>query len=215
MMKWIKILIWAAVTGAALAVVAVFAAGYTVQRKTDGKVYASLEEIPANRVGLLLGTSRTVRSGRPNAYFYNRIDAATALYRAGKVEYLVISGDNSRKDYNEPQDMKNALVERGVPAERIYLDYAGFRTYDSVVRMEKIFGQSRFTVISQEFHNRRAIYTAQTLGLGAIGYNAEDVNANYGFRTQLREKLARVKMFLDLWTGKNPKFLGDPIEIGG
>ena len=207
-------MLWAAVAGTVMAVAAVFAAGYAVQRATDGRVYTSSDEIPANRVGLLLGTSRTVRSGRPNAYFYNRVDAAVALYRAGKVECLVISGDNGRKEYNEPQDMKDALVERGVPAEAIYLDYAGFRTYDSVVRMEKIFGQGRFSVISQEFHNRRAIYTARALGLDAVGYNAADVYAYNGMRTKFREKLARVKLFLDLWTGKNPKFLGEPVEIG-
>ena len=160
------------------------------------------------------GTSRTVRSGRPNAYFYNRVDAAAALYHAGKVEYLVISGDNGRKGYNEPQDMKEALVGRGVPAGAIYLDYAGFRTYDSVVRMEKIFGQESFTVISQEFHNRRAVYIAQALGLDAVGYNAADVAAYAGMKTRLREKLARVRMFMDLWTGKTPKFLGEPVEIG-
>ena len=190
------------------------AAGYAVQRATDGRVYASPGEVPANRAGLLLGTSRTVRSGRPNAYFYNRVDAAAALYHAGKVEYLVISGDNGRKGYNEPQDMKEALVGRGVPAEAIYLDYAGFRTYDSVVRMEKIFGQESFTVISQEFHNRRAVYIAQALGLDAVGYNAADVAAYAGMKTRLREKLARVRMFMDLWTGKTPKFLGEPVEIG-
>ena len=201
-------------TIAVLATVAVSAAGYAVQRATDGRVYASPGEVPANRAGLLLGTSRTVRSGRPNAYFYNRVDAAAALYHAGKVEYLVISGDNGRKGYNEPQDMKEALVGRGVPAEAIYLDYAGFRTYDSVVRMEKVFGQESFTVISQEFHNRRAVYIAQALGLDAVGYNAADVAAYGGMKTRLREKLARVRMFMDLWTGKNPKFLGEPVEIG-
>lgn len=130
------------------------------------------------------------------------------------MEYLVISGDNGRKGYNEPQDMKEALVGRGVPAGAIYLDYAGFRTYDSVVRMEKIFGQESFTVISQEFHNRRAVYIAQALGLDAVGYNAADVAAYAGMKTRLREKLARVRMFMDLWTGKTPKFLGEPVEIG-
>ena len=111
MKKWLKTMAWAA-AGAVLATVAVSAAGYAVQRSTDGRVYASPGEVPANRAGLLLGTSRTVRSGRPNAYFYNRVDAAAALYHAGKVEYLVISGDNGRKGYNEPQDMKEALVGR-------------------------------------------------------------------------------------------------------
>lgn len=214
MRRWLKIAAWTALAATVLAVAAVFAAGYAVQRATDGRVYALAGEVPENRVGLLLGTSRTVRSGRPNPYFYNRVDAAAALYRAGKVAYLVVSGDNGSKGYNEPQDMKEALVERGVPGEAIYLDYAGFRTFDSVVRMEKIFGQSRFTVISQEFHNRRAIYIARALGLDAVGYNAADVAAYEGVKTNFREKLARVKMFMDLWTGKNPKFLGEPVEIG-
>lgn len=105
--------------------------------------------------------------------------------------------------------MKNELVKRGVAEDKIYLDYAGFRTLDSVVRMEKIFGQHRFTVISQDFHNRRAIYIAQAKGLQAIGYNAQDVDAYSGFKTQLREKFARVKLFMDLYTNKSPKFLGD------
>ena len=109
--------------------------------------------------------------------------------------------------------MKNELVKRGVAEDKIYLDYAGFRTLDSVVRMEKIFGQHRFTVKSQDFHNRRAIYIAQAKGLQAIGYNAQDVDAYSGFKTQLREKFARVKLFMDLYTNKSPKFLGDPVII--
>lgn len=126
---------------------------------------------------------------------------------------VVISGDNSRKGYNEPEDMKSELMLRGIPEDKIYLDYAGFRTLDSVVRMEKIFGQKSFTIISQKFHNQRAIYIAHAKGLQVVGYNAEDVNAYSGFKTQLREKFARVKLFLDLWTGKNPKFLGEPVII--
>lgn len=214
MKKWIKIAVWVLLAGVALTVAGIVGAGYAVQHATDHLVYDSVEATPGNRVGLLLGTSRIVRSGSPNAYFYNRIDAAASLYHAGKVEYLVVSGDNGHKNYNEPQDMKDALVERGVPAEVIYLDFAGFRTYDSVIRMEKIFGQRRFTVISQEFHNRRAIYIADALGLDAVGYNAAEVSAYNGLRTRIREKLARVKLFLDLWTGTKPRFLGDPVHIG-
>lgn len=126
---------------------------------------------------------------------------------------VVISGDNSREGYNEPEDMKSELMLRGIPEDKIYLDYAGFRTLDSVVRMEKIFGQKSFTIISQKFHNQRAIYIAYAKELQVVGYNAEDVNAYSGFKTQLREKFARVKLFLDLWTGKNPKFLGEPVII--
>ncbi len=135
------------------------------------------------------------------------------LYHAGKIQNIVISGDNSQKDYNEPQDMMDALVAAGIPANRIYLDFAGFRTFDSVFRMNVIFGQSSFTIISQEFHNLRAIYIARALGLNASGYNAKDVDAYNGFKTQVREKFARVKVLLDIWVGKQPKFLGQKIVI--
>ena len=122
----------------------------------------------------------------------------------------MISGDNSRTDYNEPQDMKNELVRLGTPAERIYLDYAGFRTYDSVIRLSAIFGQEHFTVISQEFHNQRAVYIAKTLGLDVVGFNAAPVD---GINIRIREKFARVKVFLDFLIDKKPKFLGERISI--
>jgi SanA protein len=135
------------------------------------------------------------------------------LYEAGKIEYLVISGDNSREEYNEPQDMKDKLVKRGFPEEKIYLDYAGFRTYDSMIRMKEIFGQTSFTIISQEFHVERAVFIARHFDIDAIGYNAKDVESYGGFRTKLREKFARVKVFIDFLFRKKPKFLGDPVEI--
>ncbi|HNX59593.1 MAG TPA: ElyC/SanA/YdcF family protein, partial [Spirochaetota bacterium] len=108
---------------------------------------------------------------------------------------------------------KDELLSAGIPESRIFLDYAGFRTYDSIYRMDKIFGQKSFTVISQRFHNQRAVYIARSLGLRASGFNAADVDAYYGFRTNVREKFARVKVFIDFATGKKPKFLGEPIEI--
>jgi len=172
-----------------------------------------LNRIPKNKVGLLLGTSKYLRNGEENEYFKNRIHATIELYNAGKIDDIVISGDNSKSNYNEPLDMKNELIKYGIPEGKIYLDYAGFRTYDSMVRMNKVFGQCRFTVISQEFHNRRAIYIAKRINLNVIGYNAKDVTAYKGFKTKLREKFARVKVFLDLAVNKNPKFLGDPITI--
>lgn len=143
----------------------------------------------------------------------NKGNRAADLFKAGKIDVIVISGDNSRKNYNEPMDMKEELMKQGIPEDRIYLDYAGFRTYDSVVRLEKIFGQKQFTVISQNFHNRRAIYIARHCNLEAIGYNAEDVNQYSGFKTMLREKFARVKVFVDFLIGTEPKFLGERVEI--
>ena len=154
-----------------------------------------------------------MKSGLPNQYFLNRIGAAIALFESGKIDVIVISGDNSTEGYNEPEDMKTELLKRGIPENKIHLDYAGFRTLDSVIRMGQIFGQTRFTVISQDFHNRRAIYIAHAKGFEAVGYNAKDVDAYSGFKTQVREKLARVKVFLDLFTNKDPKFLREKVVI--
>ncbi len=208
-----KKITWIFLSLAILIAASIFIANYKIEKSTDNSVYKNVNEIPYNRVGLLPGTSKYLKSGRPNQYFFNRIKAAIELYNAKKIDYIVVSGDNSNKDYNEPIDMKEELIKGGIPEDKIYLDYAGFRTYDSVVRINKIFGQANFTVISQEFHNRRAIYIANHTGLHAIGFNAEDVNAYNGFKTNLREKFSRVKVFIDLWTGKEPKFLGEKIEI--
>jgi SanA protein len=184
-----------------------------INKTTNDLVYNDTEKIAHNKVGLILGTSKYLKSRQLNMYFANRITAAVELYNAEKVDFFVISGDNSRKTYNEPLDMKNELVSKGVPENKIFLDYAGFRTYDSVIRMNKIFGQTTFTVISQEFHNRRAVYIAKRLKLNAVGFNAKDVSAYNGFKTKVREKFARVKVFIDFLIDKKPKFLGDKIEI--
>lgn len=124
-----------------------------------------------------------------------------------------MSGDNRRNDYNEPEEMKQALIATGIPEQQIILDYAGLRTLDSVIRAHLIFGLERFTLISQEFHNERAIFLAQQNHLQVIGYNAQDVSAYAGFKTNLRELLARVKVFMDIITDKAPKHLGEKIEI--
>ncbi|MCT4561135.1 MAG: YdcF family protein [Crocinitomicaceae bacterium] len=173
----------------------------------------NMSDLPNTKVGLLLGTARLVKGGRPNAYFYLRIKATVKLYEAGKIKYVLISGDNSRKDYSEPQDMMDELVARGIPASRIYLDYAGFRTLDSILRANKIFGQEEFIVISQRFHNERAIFIGRKKGLKVWGYNARDVRQMSGLKTKIREWFARDKVFIDLLFNVQPKFYGDPISI--
>ncbi len=196
-----------------LSVLAIWIANKVIESSTNKLVFTDLQKIPHNKVGLLLGTSKTLKSGYPNLYFSYRITAAVELFKANKIDVIVISGDNSRKNYNEPLDMKEELMKQGVPENKIYLDYAGFRTYDSVIRIDKIFGQKEFTIISQEFHNRRAIYIARHCNLNTIGFNAKDVNQYYGFKTMLREKFARVKVFIDFLFHKEPKFLGEKVEI--
>jgi SanA protein len=177
------------------------------------KLYNDVEKIPYNRVGLLLGTSKSSRFGNENLYYDYRIKAAVNLIKSKKIKYLIISGDNSRNDYNEPQTMRTDLINAGIDSSIIYLDYAGFRTFDSIKRLKEIFSQDSVTVISQQFHNERAIYLASREGITAVGYNAKDVTTAHGFKTQCREKLARVKVFVDYLFGTKPKFLGDKVNI--
>jgi len=177
------------------------------------RVYNDTKEIPSNKVGLLLGTSKKLQNGNRNLYYKYRIDAAVRLFKKGKIQFILVSGDNGNIYYNEPTTIKNDLTSRGIPASRIFLDYAGFRTYDSVVRCKKVFQQEKFTVISQQFHNERAIFIAKIKGLDAIGYNAKDVGVKFGMKTKIRERFARVKMMIDLLIGKEPKFLGEKINI--
>lgn len=177
------------------------------------KLYAETNTIPFNKIGLLPGTSRSAGNGHINPYYYYRIQAAIKLLKDHKIKYLIISGDNGRKDYNEPEAMRSDLINAGIDSSVIYLDYAGFRTFDSVIRLKEVFGQDSVTIISQQFHNERAIYIASKEGITAIGFNATDVGNSPGLRTQLREKLARVKVFLDFWFGTKPKYLGSKIII--
>ena len=145
-----------------------------------------------------------------NPYYKYRIKAATDLMKAGNIKYLVISGDNGRKEYNEPEMMRDDLIKAGIDSTSIYLDYAGFRTLDSIVRLKEIFGQDSVTVISQLFHNERALYIASKEGIVANGFNAKD---GYAEGVMLREKLARVKVFVDFILATKPKFLGKRIAI--
>jgi len=197
----------------ALSLISIFGADRVVKKTASDKIYNSAKEIPYNKVGLFLGTGKFLSNGQINLYYKHRIDVTVELFEAGKVDFILVSGDNSTNDYDEPSTIKEDLIKKGIPANRIFLDYAGFRTLDSIVRCKEIFGQNNITVISQQFHNERAIYIAKQSNINAIGFNAKDVNIKYGFKTQLREKFARVKMVIDLIIGKKPKFLGDKIEI--
>jgi SanA protein len=186
---------------------------FYVTQQTIPKTYNDVAKIPRRKVGLLLGCSRYAANGQISTFYGNRIDAAVKLYKAGKVDFILASGDNRTPHYNEPKWMHDDLVKRGVPANKIYMDYAGLRTLDSVVRCSRVFGENKITVISQAFHNQRAIFIARYWKIDAIGFNAEDVNSNSGTTVLIREKLARVLMMIDLLTGKQPKHYGDKVII--
>lgn len=194
---------------------AIFGAACVIQSTTEGRTYSSVTSIPHRRVGLILGCSRTLYDGRQNLFFRNRINAAVELFRAGKVDYLLVSGDNRTKGYDEATEMRESLIRAGIPANLIYCDFAGFRTLDSVVRARDVFCQQQITIITQKFHNQRAIFIAAHNGIDAIGFNAAEVDMYNSFKTKCREQLARVKTLLDVYLLRtSPKFIGKRIEIG-
>lgn len=185
-----------------------------IRISAESYLFDSPEEIPYNRVGLVLGTSHRVINGGPNPYFHNRMQAAAHLYHSKKVSYLIVSGDNRTRYYNEPLQMKQALISLGVPDEVIYSDHAGLRTLDSVIRAKKVFGQDSITVISQRFHNQRAVYIALRQQMEVSAFNAHDVPRNKTDKTRIREWLAKANVFWDLITSREPDQLGDRIVIG-
>lgn len=173
-----------------------------------GRLFEEAEAVPDTPVALVFGCNRLV-GDRPNLFFKYRIEAAAALWEAGKVKCFIVSGDNHIQGYNEPADMKAALVEAGVPSDKVVCDYAGLRTLDSVLRAKEIFGVDEVIFVSQRFHNERAAYLAESIGLTARGLNAREVGGRGGRKTRYRERLARVKMWLDVHLlGTEPKFLG-------
>lgn len=191
----------------------VTAVNYWVDHSTRGQLYSDIAAIPKNKVGLLLGTAKYNDKGKRiiNTFYQNRIDATVALYMAGKIDYIIVSGDKSSVNYDEPAIMRDDLVSRGVPSKKIYLDNAGFRTLDSILRCRDIFGQDHVTVISQEFHNQRALFIANHKKVRAIAFNAKEGDSFMD--TYIRERLARVKMGIDLLMNTQAKYYGDRVEI--
>jgi len=183
---------------------------FVIIHSAKQSVYNSVSETPnGNKVALLLGTSRYTVRGTTNLYFKYRINAAVELYRSGKIKHIIVSGDNRMQNYNEPKQMQTVLMSRGIPENAITLDYAGFRTLDSVVRCKKVFGQSKFIIISQRFHVERALFIAHKYDIDAIGFVAQDPPGKYSTKTKIREVFAKAKAVIDLYLiNKKPKFLG-------
>ena len=203
--KTIKIFIWAICIFTIVCLALLLICNQIVVSNAEGKVFSEIDSIKYNKVGVLLGTPPKARITKVKNYFFiYRLDAAEQLYRAGKIEKILISGDeNSLDGVNEPECMRDSLVARGVPASAIILDGKGYRTINSIVNANKVFGLKSFTIISQEFHNERAIYQAEHLGLDVENlqaYNARNPKSTRALITYAREYLARVKMFWDLIT---------------
>ena len=176
----------------------VIACDIVISDSSSEKLYDNIDSIPKNKVCVVLGTT-PYRKGYPggNPYFNYRIEAAAQLYKKGAVKQIIVSGDSS-KNYDETTKMRDALVKRGVPRKAITRDTKGQSTIASIERLKEHFKLEKFTIVSQQFQNERAIFLAKHLGLDAIGYNAKDINVKKGYRVYFREKLARVKVFIDI-----------------
>jgi len=192
----------------------IFLCNFLVDRTADSALYSSLDALPYKQVGVLLGTSKYSRQGGLNDHYRLRVNAAIELFKAGKIDYILISGDNSTPFYDEPTTIRQDLLKEGIPAQRIYRDYAGFRTLDSILRARHVFELDSFTIISQAPHSKRALYIAINHDIDAVAFNAGDGD-DTDLSNKIREMLARVLAVMEVnFFNTGPKFLGPTIEIG-
>lgn len=179
-----------------------------VNIKSSSQLKQNIQELETHQVGILLGTSKYRPGGGNNLFYKYRVQSILELYKSGKIEQILISGDNAHKSYDEPTMLLKDLLKAGVPRNRITLDYAGFRTWDSVVRASKIFGLKRYIIVSQEFHLSRALFIAEHFGHEASGYLAQTPGGASYLKMTVREHFARILMIWDIIWGTQPKFLG-------
>lgn len=180
-------------------ILAVLVCNFWVVYSTKNAIFFNVNTLPSNDYALVLGTNRFVAKGRENLFFTYRMEATSRLYKEGKIKYIILSGNNDSEYYNEPEEMKSVLLGMGIPAEVMTLDFAGFRTFDSVVRAKDVFKKKKLTIISQNFHNARALYICKHQGLEAVAFAAQDVPGGYPLKTLLREYMARPKAMIDLF----------------
>ncbi|MBI1767443.1 MAG: YdcF family protein [Bacteroidetes bacterium] len=215
MFSWRK-LKWVMVALFALAAILILCANLWVVISTEDKVFTNINSLDGHKVALVLGTSKKLTSGASNPFFENRIKAAAELYRDGKISHFIVSGDNRTLYYNEPMEMKKALIQLGVPETVITLDYAGLRTLDSIVRSKEIFGQEKITIITQSFHCYRALFISNFYDIDAVALVTQDSTAETPIRVYIRECFARTKAVLDLYVlNTAPRHLGEkePLDI--
>jgi len=197
-------------------IVLVIVSNLWVVLSTQSKVLSDQQELQPDGVALVLGTSHRMLSGVPNPFFANRITTAADLYSSGKVVHFILSGDNSTRYYNEPAEMKKALMKLGVPESAITLDYAGLRTLDSIVRCKEIFGQNNIIIITQPFHSYRALFISNYYQMNAVALVAKEPSQQIALQVYIREYFARTKAILDLYVlGTGPRHLGEkePLSI--
>lgn len=198
-----KYLFWIFLFLLLLGIAVIIGCQVAVRSAARGLTYDDVEEIPHREVGLLLGTNPLGRSGRPNQFFLRRIDATVAIYETGKVDRIIISGARRGTEYDEPEAMRQALVSRGVPDSILILDGEGYRTISSIKRAKEVFETDTLTLISQQFHNERALFMARHYGMDAIAYNAANTSSRkWKIIMAGRECLSRVKAVFEVMGDK-------------
>jgi SanA protein len=212
---WKKIRRWVLI-GAVCFILTILSCNIWVVQSTQSRVFTDFSKIPHSKVALVLGTSSRLVDGNPNPFFVNRMARAAELFHLKKIDHLILSGDNRTKYYNEPEKMKGALLALGVPDSIITLDFAGVRTFDSIVRSKEIFGQDSIVIITQTFHSYRALFISDRVNVHAFAAVANEPQSEKGVLVYLREYFARTKAVMDFYLLETvPKHLGkkEPIKI--
>jgi len=213
--KYKKIFKWSIISIACVLVLGIsFFFGVQVYMAQTSKAYilSNASEAPESDAVMVLG-ALVFSSGRPSPTLRNRLDYGYELYAQGKAKKIIVSGDHGQKDYDEVNAMKDYLLEKGVPREDIFMDHAGFNTYDSMYRARDIFEIETLLISTQDFHIARAVYLARKMGIEAYGYPCDDIGN--GIYNRMRESFARVKAVFDTIIKRQPKYLGDAIPISG
>ena len=215
MSKWIRRALLAGLLAAFLLAALVWVCAEIVGGAAAGRVIDDPAALPRQDVALVLGTTPRAGSRHANPHFEHRIAAAAELFRLGKVRHFLLSGDNGRRGYDEPTAMRRALLALGVPASAITLDYAGFRTLDSMVRARDVFGQRKLIIVTDRFHTARSVFLARHFGLDAVAFPSREVELRYSLRSRVREWFARVKACLDVYVlHTGPHFRGPRETLG-
>jgi SanA protein len=207
--KYFKIALYLAIIGLTV----IISVNYYVKSSTKTRIYYSVKKFPKNDVGIIFGAG--INGNQPSKYLKDRLDAGILLYKMKRINKILLSGDNGREEYDELTVMKNYCREHGVDTTKIFIDYAGFDTYSTMYRAKHIFKIKRATLISQKYHLNRAIYIGNKLGIKSVGFsanNGEYLGYNY---VCFREYGSIFKSFFDVLRNREPKFLGNPIDING
>lgn len=209
MKKYFKIALYLAIIG----LVAIVSINYHVNSSTKKYIHYSIKKFPKNDVGIIFGAG--INGNQPSKYLKDRLDAGIMLWKAKRINKILLSGDNGREEYDELTVMKNYCYTHGVDTTKIFIDYAGFDTYSTMYRAKYIFKIKKATLISQEYHLNRAIYIGNKLGIKSAGYSANKGQyLGYDY-VRFRESLSICKAFCDVFRNREPHFLGGEINING